>query len=361
VQETVVSAPGKIILMGEHAAVYGHPALVATIDLRLRVSISSEKEGAVIISLPTLGIECVTDWPTILDDTESCRAEWEACFGPHAYRSAESYASVGAADRLVRVALGETIGLAGVVGLPMRIRIDGDLPAGAGFGSSAAMALGVAGAYLRFAHAPLSDELLQRISMEVERRQHGTPSGVDHNAVLKGGLLWAQREADGQLSLEPLPREASLLRCFRVFHSGTPAESTGTLVAAVRRRIQRARRRFRGVLQSIDSATRELRNLLLGVGDATRVLHLIRQAEAALEDLGVVPEPIRRIIRKIEAAGGAAKISGAGALSGDRGGSILVYHPEPDHIKDWDFLSEWRPLAVTLGSEGLRAEPPLVT
>lgn len=344
--------------MGEHAAVYGHPALVATIDLRLRVSVSPAPGDGVHILLPTLGISRTCSWDEVRRDAEECRAEWNACFGPGASRTPESYRAVGSADRLVRVALGETLHHSEAGGAPVRLRIDGELPPGAGFGSSAAMALGVAGAYLRYCQAPAPEELLQRISLEVERRQHGTPSGVDHNAVLRGGLLWAQRDTDGELRLEPLPRAANLLSRFRVFHSGTPVESTGTLVAAVRRRIRGARRRFRAVLETIDAATHELRRLLLGDGDESRVLALIRQAEAALEDLGVVPEPVRRIIRKIEAAGGAAKISGAGALSGESGGSILVYHPDPDHIADWDFLKGWRALPVTLGSEGLRTESP---
>src|SRR3989344_3408133 len=42
-EETIVSAPGKIILCGEHAVVYGYPAIVAAIDRRLMVKVQSGK------------------------------------------------------------------------------------------------------------------------------------------------------------------------------------------------------------------------------------------------------------------------------------------------------------------------------
>ena len=342
--------------MGEHAAVYGHPALVATIDLRLRVTLSPRDDKRVQLVLPALGFKESYSWDEILEDTRRCRELWQSCFGENTTSSAESYRPVGPADRLVRVALGETAIHGKLPPMGVRVHIDGDLPSGSGFGSSAAMAVCVAGALLRFSGRSVNNDLLHQITMDVERRQHGTPSGVDHNAILRGGLLFAHRDEAGELALEPIPSEPSVLSRFRVFHSGTPAEPTGMLVAAVRRRIRRARRRFRRVLETIDVATRELRILICGGGDESRILTLIREAEAALEDLGVVPEPIKRIIRKIEAAGGAAKISGAGALSGDQCGSVLVYHPDPEHIANWEFLEGWRPLPVTLGSEGLRSE-----
>jgi mevalonate kinase len=88
-------------------------------------------------------------------------------------------------------------------------------------------------------------------------------------------------------------------------------------------------------------------------GDVVR--RAVRSFQAWLESLGVVPEPVRRRIRQIEAAGGAAKISGAGASRGPGAGSILVYHPEPDVLRSPSFdalLGDWRRLDLGLGAPG---------
>jgi len=357
VRQTVVSAPGKVILMGEHAAVYGHPAVVAAIDLRLKVTATDRTDNLVSIDLPTLGHTGTVPWDDVIEMTNRARSHWERCFGEES--TGETWrAETGPPDRLVRLALGETLHRCPDVSRRgVTINVSSKLPLGSGFGSSAALAAGVSGAYLRLQGRKADPVIVHDVSQEVERRQHGTPSGVDHNAVIRGGLLWAHRDDGGNLLLEPIQSRSPLLSCLRIFHSGNPAESTGVLVAAVRDRVHRTGRRLKRTLDRIDTATRDLRALLLRQdGEPTRLIDVIRTAEAALEELGVVPEPIRRIIRKIEEAGGAAKISGAGALSGDGGGSILVYHPDPDRISRWEFLHGWLPLPVRLGTDGLRSE-----
>ena len=356
VQQTVVSAPGKVILMGEHAVVYGHPAVVATIDLRLQVTASLRRDNRVSLDLPVLKHTAETDWAQIDRYATSCREHWAKAFEPDGRGAADYRPLPGPPERLVLITLGETARLGQEI--PQRgvdLRVESKLPAGSGFGSSAALAVGVAAAYLKVNDLDDSQDLLDRISLTVAQRQHGAPSGVDNNAVIRGGLLWAQRNDGGELELEEIDARSPLLDRVKVFHSGHPAESTGVLVAAVRKRIDRAHQQFKGVLERIDRATHELKSLLMGSEDEPSLLiALIKQAEAALEELGVVPEPVRRIIRRIEASGGAAKISGAGALTGAGSGSILVYHPHPERIAG--FLSGWLQLPVRLGSDGLRSE-----
>jgi hypothetical protein len=90
--------------------------------------------------------------------------------------------------------------------------------------------------------------------------------------------------------------------------------------------------------------------------DPDRTLHLIRDHEACLEALGVVPEEAREVVRRVESEGGAAKISGAGSLRGPGAGSLLVYHPAPERIFGWSFLRPFPFYSVHLGAPGFREE-----
>ncbi len=91
-----------------------------------------------------------------------------------------------------------------------------------------------------------------------------------------------------------------------------------------------------------------------------QVIQILGGAEACLEELGVVPEPVRARLRRIEAAGGAAKVSGAGSLAGPGAGNLLVYHPDPEQIDAWGRsggpLDGFERYRVALGVPGARVE-----
>jgi mevalonate kinase len=358
--------------MGEHAVVYGRPALAAAIDLRLTVRLSPlAAPGAVLLDLPGLPHAEATTWDAVRAHTRAAREGWEAYarepslerFHAVRGRSGEEPA------HLVKVALGEAAAALGDEASPgLSLRVVSALPVGSGFGSSAATATGVVAAYLlcrgaqggegidRDAIGGLS-ERIGRIVQEAERRQHGLPSGIDGATVLHGGLLWARRLESGGLEIERVPLRSPLLTRFRVYDTGTPSESTGAVVAAVRHRRDHAPERHERLLHRIEAATRGFRDELeREQGDPARLQELIRDAEACLEELGVVPPEVAALVRRIEAAGGAAKISGAGALSGPGAGSLLVYHPDPEWISGWSFLQPFPFHPVQLGAEGLRLE-----
>jgi mevalonate kinase len=330
--DATVSVPGKTILFGEHAAVYGHPALVTALDhrmtVRARVSGSLER-GTVRLEIPALGLT-----RTI--------APAQA---PRTPREPGDLAMLAAA-----IATADLPPPAG----GLELRIESAIPPGAGFGSSAALAVAVVAACRHACADDIGFDELARLALSVEKHQHGRASGVDVQAVLRGGALWCRRQNDGGLDCEELPATARF-DAFRLFDSGMPDETTGQMVDHVRAMRDREPAAVRDSFAAIEAATLDGRDALVR-GDVTGLVGIVKRAEAALETLGVVPEPVRSAIRSIERAGGAAKISGAGGREGSGAGLVLVAHPERAWHARFTPPSGWVAHDVRLGAEGLRME-----
>lgn len=363
---TTASVPGKLILLGEHAAVYGRPALVAAVGLRLRATVTDSAGRGVRIRLPdpSSPLDAALSWEEVLAHADAARAAWEryaAAPGPESFAALANPVDPARESgllHLLKIALGEAARVASrsTPATPLELSVESEIPIGSGFGSSAAAAVGVVLAYLAHRGVDADAALLHRVSLEVERRQHGSPSGVDNATVIQGGILEARREAAG-VSFEPVAVRSPLLGAVRVFGTGPPAEGTGTVVAAVRALRDREPERVEAALDRLSELTRRLRRELENEeARPDEALAVFREAEALLEELGVVPEPVRELVRKIEAGGGAAKISGAGSLGGPGAGNLIVYHPEPERIAGWPFLAGLDRYEVELGVPGARIE-----
>ena len=367
----MASAPGKTILMGEHAVVYGAPALVAAVDLRARATAAAVDDvptGKLRLELPDL------------DHGELLRADGVREYAARARRRWEEFSRSPGRESFARVR-GEGPGHVSVVALGeameavarrrggtdedggVRVTVTSDIPIGRGFGSSAAVGSSVALAWLARAGIDPTRDELERLLLEVERRQHGQPSGVDAAAVLRGGVLWAEPAPEGTgFRFESVTVPPDLLGRFRVVDTGVPAENTGEVVSAVRERRERNPEAVDAALGRIRDATREFRRLLgEAAPEPADAVELVRRCQRGLEALGVVPEPVRELVRAVEREGGAAKISGAGALTAEPdgppgGGLLLVLHPEPERIRGWSFLADVEVLDVRPGGPGARVE-----
>ena len=361
-----VDAPGKAILMGEHAAVYGRPALVAAVDRRMHLRLAPDPDDGGIsglrLELPQLGIDERCSWSDLRTYGAERRDLWQSWQEAGAGEGFEIVLGEDPAH-LVKVAVAETLSFLGESGAwqepdgGLHLHMVSDLPVGSGFGSSAAASVAVVQAFLSLAGADLPQSELHRISLEVERRQHGSPSGVDNATVIYGGVLWVWRDGE-RLVMEPVElRNHELLSKLRIFHSGPPAEATGQVVAAVRRRREQDPETFDQDLDAACEHVHSLRRLLtLERCDDDDVLAALKGFGHWLEAQGAVPKAVQDLIRRVEASGGAAKISGAGSLTGDGAGSLLMFHPEPEKLEallagvDLDLT----PMDLRLGAPGAR-------
>jgi mevalonate kinase len=129
------------------------------------------------------------------------------------------------------------------------------------------------------------------------------------------------------------------------------------VVAAVGRRRDKDVDGFESLLERMARATKLFRQqFLCPKEDPRRVVDLIKDYEACLEAMGVVPQAVQASIRQVESAGGAAKVSGAGALSGTAAGCLLVYWPPDARPAEADQLAAYNRQALRLGVEGLLLE-----
>ena len=353
IREVAVSAPGTTILMGEHAAVYGHPALVAALDLRMTVAVRARSGAEVHLDMPALGWAGDVSWDEVLSLAERRRASWTDAFERG---DGTGFTPIRAPHELALLAIAEAAAPAGPRARPgLAVRIDSDIPPGSGCGSSAALSVAIVGALLRALGAPHDDATIARRALAVERQQHGRPSGIDVEAVLRGGVLWCRRSADGTTVRDELSLPPGRLSPFRLFHSGAPAETTGEMVAWVRGVDKRDPLVVRDALAAIDVASHELLRAL-EEGTAEALVPLVRGCEAGLESLGVVPAHVAADFRAIERAGGAAKISGAGGRTGAGAGLVLVVHPDAAWHDRFVPPAGWSPVSAALGAPGLREE-----
>lgn len=308
VNKVKVSAPGKIILSGEHAVVYGYPEILSAIDRRLNIEI--EEGGRELNVLPK-----------------------------------EGKLLVGYALELIRDRLGVD-----EVKNPT-VRIDSQIPIGCGLGSSAAFAVALTAAFFEFQKLPRSLKKINEIAYEIEKKQHGTPSGGDNTVSIYGGFLLYRKETDTFKAFLPL-KTAVVPKPFLI-NTGKPVETTGEMVDKVREFCLRFPGKVEKIFKEMEQITRNFLRFLSG--EEVNFGNLITRNERLLEQLGVVSVKTKDLIRKIEKIGGSAKISGAGGVKRNSG-IILAYHPEPEILTDFAKQKKLEILEVKLGERGVRNE-----
>ncbi len=247
---SIGSGSGKVILLGEHAVVYGHRALAAGVSLGTRVTLTA-RPG-----------------PTSLGDS--------------AIRD----------DRLEQVL---------AVALPewgYRVDIETDLPVGRGMGSSAALAIALLRARARAEGKTADFSWLHREGFAVEQIFHGNPSGVDHAvAALGGAVLYRRGEEVQPVAMSPVQ--------VVILDSETTGD-TAELVAHVRAGMPDNDPLLQRLGALVEERAADLDNLP-GLGEA------MNESHAVLAQLGVSTPALDDLVALARRRGAlGAKLSGAG-------------------------------------------------
>ncbi len=296
---TVSSAPGKVYLFGEHAVVYGEPAVPCAIERRATVTVTPRTDGRIRVETSDLTLAGFT---VEYDGTIDGRPDVDV---PERL--------VEAAMGYVDVAVEQARDAVGAPEAGVNIRIESDIPLGAGLGSSAAVVVATIDATTRALGGALERrELADRAYRTEYEVQDGQASRADTFCSTMGGAVRIEGDDCRALDVPDLPLVIG-------FDGG--AGDTGELVSMVRAR--RDRYGFaRETVSAIGNLVRE-GEAALKAGDLDEVGDLMDFNHGLLAALGVSSPTLDEMVWVARRAGATgAKLTGAGG-----GGCIVALDP----------------------------------
>ena len=296
---TSATAPGKIILFGEHAVVYGHPALaIPVMQVGVTVTVETYDSG---------------HHPFSKKPDEQSWLERITITAPEIGRhgTLASYSSKEP-DPIALTILNvfNTLGISTFPGII--IQITSNIPVASGLGSGAAVSVALIRALAASFGKTMTDEVVNQLAYETEKLHHGTPSGIDNTVVTFARPVYYVKN---------LPVET--------FSVGTPFTlviADSGVGAATRESVGDVRKlwlvepdRMEKIFSSIESIVRQARDAIQN-GDISFLGQLMNQNHLLLQEL-TVSSPELDELTTIALSSGAlgAKLSGGG-----RGGNMIA-------------------------------------
>ncbi len=281
------SASGKIILLGEHAVVYGRPALALPLPEAISAAVYDNVAGTR-LKIPDWNFE-----QEVLHDLPQDAAE--------------------GAMALLQIILRRL----GLESRKFLIDVQARIPPAAGLGSSAALAVAMIRALDNAYSLGMNDQAVNELAFECETFAHGTPSGIDNTVAVFGKTMVFRKKGPKRISELALRRLPPLV----VAWSGTRG-NTREQVEAVRHRWLQDKATYERIFDEIGHVSVEGAGAL-AKGDYARLGSLMNIAHGLLNALQVSTPLIEEMVDIARSSGAAgAKLTGAGG-----GGSIVALCP----------------------------------
>ncbi|MBN2010111.1 mevalonate kinase [candidate division KSB1 bacterium] len=286
------SVPAKIILFGEHAVVYGQPAVaVPVLDVRAHAEMIriDERETAVI-------------------HASDLEIQYE-------FAAQKIPSKVKHIDEAMRFLIRQQMEIPET---GWRLDIRSDIPIGRGMGSSAAISVLLIRIMHQFVSIPLAMDDLIRLSYELEKYHHGTPSGVDNTVVATSQPVYFIKGEPFEL-LEPAQFHLVIGDC-------GIGKKTGDVVADVASAYKNDEKKYGELFQCIGDLARFGR-LMLENGDHEGLGAAMNSNQTLLRQINVSCDELENLISAALSAGACgAKLCGAG-----RGGCMVALAKNEQH------------------------------
>ena len=295
------SAPAKLILCGEHAVVYGRPAIALPLnDVRARaeIAVGRSKSGVRIHTLD-------------LGDSWSVRER---------------------PDHPLSELVVATLCQFELAPVDLEISLTSTIPIASGMGSGAAVATALVRALASYFDSSLDPEVVSALVYTSEQRFHGTPSGIDNTVVAFEQPIWFVRgKTKDKAEQGPSPSQSSstitpivIASPLHLVIGDTGVRSATRLpVGEVGRRWQAEPTRYEQLFDQVGALVMQSRTALAH-GDMYTLGTLLNANQALLQRIGVSSPELEHLISAARAAGAlGAKLSGAGW-----GGVMLALVPE---------------------------------
>lgn len=305
---------GKVILIGEHAAVAGHPAIALPMKSQwLRVRFCAPE-----FSSARKLLEWSSCWSLVMENRVITLSE------------NEKVRLTRTLELALKMLTQESLNLSTFA--PQPIEIESCLPLGAGMGGSAALSAALVRAVAHALEIELSRAQISKFANELDGIFHGRASGLDAATVVSDSIIRFQKG----MEIAPVRNKTGFWLLLIDTGDRTPTRHMVERVASLRAREPEMVERC---FLSLADLARACENSLRG-GDIPMLGTCLNQAHAYLRELCVSTRALDDCVTHLRDAGAVgAKLTGGGG--GGLALGLFAHKPQVPFHKSWEFASHF--------------------
>lgn len=288
--EIKASAPGKIILFGEHVVVYKRPAIALAINKTVDTILRPRDDNKIVIVVPSINLNHVLE----ITDGKIDYSRKKLSVLDYIYEVFSQFNIQQGFDLIINI----------------------NLPLGAGLGSSAAVTVSTIAVIAKFTNVDLSKKEIAKMAHNIEINVQKVASPIDTALSTYGGFIYL--DTDSNVNKITTDINLELIVAYTQKRG-----NTGLLVDSVKKEYEKYPQILENIFNTVEILTNQAKSALENQ-DKTLIGDLMNINQGLLDSIGVNTIELSDMIyvARNEGAYG-AKLTGSGG-----GGSIVVYAPK---------------------------------